>query len=237
MNTIEPVNLKQLQNTDYESLIRHRIRKILMICSNYDAFILEEDGQIESRIYEEYIDLNLSNPPKFVWVQSSEKAYDIILANNDIDMVICMYNAGDTGVFSLASRLKTDDRKIPFVLLTHFSKEIYRRLMHQDMSVIDFVFSWHGNADLIVAIVKLLEDMLNAENDILKVGVQAILLVEDSVRYYSTYLPELYRLILKQSSEFLKETLNEQQRKYRKRSRPKILLATNYDEAVHYYGK
>ena len=237
MNTIEPVNLKQLQNTDYESLIRHRIRKILMICSNYDAFILEEDGQIESRIYEEYIDLNLSNPPKFVWVQSSEKAYDIILANNDIDMVICMYNAGDTGVFSLASRLKTDDRKIPFVLLTHFSKEIYRRLMHQDMSVIDFVFSWHDNADLIVAIVKLLEDMLNAENDILKVGVQAILLVEDSVRYYSTYLPELYRLILKQSSEFLKETLNEQQRKYRKRSRPKILLATNYDEAVHYYGK
>lgn len=237
MNTVEPVNLKQLKNTDYESLIRYRIRKILMICSNYDAFILEEDGQIESRIYEEYIDLNLSNPPKFVWVQSSENAFDIIQKDNDIDMIICMYNAGDTGVFSLASRLKERESRIPFVLLTHFSKEIYRRLMHQDMSVVDFVFSWHGNADLIVAIVKLFEDMLNAENDILKVGVQAILLVEDSVRYYSTYLPELYRLILKQSSEFLKETLNEQQKKFRKRSRPKILLATNYDDAVMYYEK
>ena len=237
MNTIEPVNLKELQETNFQSLITHRIRRILMICSNYDAFILEEDGQIESRIYEEYIELNLSNPPKFIWAQSSEKAYDIIRSDNDIDMIICMYNAGDSGVFSLASRLKEQGCGIPFVLLTHFSKEIYRRLMHQDMSVIDFVFSWHGNADLIVAIVKLFEDMLNAENDIQKVGVQAILLVEDSVRYYSTYLPELYRLILKQSAEFLKETLNEQQRKYRKRSRPKILLATNYDDAVRYYEK
>ena len=181
MNTIEPVNLKELQETDYQSLITHRIRRILMICSNYDAFILEEDGQIESRIYEEYIELNLSNPPKFIWAQSSEKAYDIIQNDNDIDMIICMYNAGDSGVFSLASRLKGQGSRIPFVLLTHFSKEIYRRLMHQDMSVIDYVFSWHGNADLIVAIVKLLEDMLNAENDIRKVGVQAILLVEDSV--------------------------------------------------------
>ena len=237
MNTIEPVNLKELHERDYHSLISHRIRRILMICSNYDAFILEEDGQIESRIYEEYIELNLSNPPKFIWAQSSEKAYNIILNDNDIDMIICMYNAGDAGVFSLASKLKEEGRKIPFVLLTHFSKEIYRRLMHQDMSVIDSVFSWHGNADLIVAIVKLFEDKLNAENDILKVGVQAILLVEDSVRYYSTYLPELYRLILKQSAEFLKETLNEQQKKYRKRSRPKILLATNYEDAVRYYEK
>lgn len=237
MNTVEPVNLKELRNTDYESLIKYRIGKILMICSNYDAFILEEDGQIESRIYDEYIDLNLSNPPQFVWIQSSAKAYDTIKADKEIDMIICMYNAGDTGVFSLAARLKEEGIGIPFVLLTHFSKEIYRRVMLQDLSSVDFVFSWHGNADLIVAIVKLFEDMLNAENDILKVGVQSILLVEDSVRYYSTYLPELYRLILTQSSEFLKETLNEQQRKYRKRSRPKILLATNYEDAVNLYEK
>ena len=237
MNTVEPVSLKSLRNTDYESLIRHRVGKILMICSNYDAFILEEDGQIETRIYEEYIDLNLSNPPQFVWVDSSDKAYSIIKNDSELDMIICMYNAGDGGVFSLASRLKEENVRIPFVLLTHFSKEIYRRLMLQDMSAIDFIFSWHGNADLIVAIVKLFEDTRNAENDILKVGVQAILLVEDSVRYYSTYLPELYRLILRQSSEFLKETLNGRQRKFRKRSRPKILLATNYEDAVCLYEK
>ena len=237
MNTIEPVLLKELNDTDYLSLIKFRIRKILMICSHYDAFILEEDGQIESQIYKEYLDLNLSNPPKFVWVTDSEQARRVLEGNSDIDMVICMYNFADNEVLSLANSIKQGERIIPFVLLTHFSKEIYRRLQAQDTSAVDYVFSWHGNADLIVAIVKLFEDLKNAENDILKVGVQAILLVEDSVRYYSTYLPELYKLVLKQSSEFLKETLNEHQRKFRKRSRPKILLATNYDDAISMYTK
>jgi hypothetical protein len=99
------------------------------------------------------------------------------------------------------------------------------------------MFSWHGNADLIVAIIKLFEDLKNADDDILGVGVQAILLVEDSVRYYSTYLPELYKLILAQTREFMAETINEQQRKIRKRSRPKILLATNLDDAMTMYEK
>ncbi|MGM9786181.1 MAG: PEP/pyruvate-binding domain-containing protein [Candidatus Cryptobacteroides sp.] len=237
MNTIEPVLLKELNDTDYLSLIRFRIRKILMICSNYDAFILEEDGQIESQIYKEYIDLNLSNPPQFVWVTDSDQARRVLDGNSDIDMVICMYNFSDNEVLSLADSLKKGERKIPFVLLTHFSKEIYRRLQAQDTSSVEYVFSWHGNADLIVAIIKLFEDLKNADNDILEVGVQAILLVEDSVRYYSTYLPELYKLVLKQSAEFLKETLNEHQRKFRKRSRPKILLATNYDDAIQMYEK
>lgn len=237
MNTIEPVSLKELDETDYQSLMRFRIRKILMICSNYDAFILEEDGQIESQIYKEYIGLNLSTPPQFVWVTGSEQARAVLEGNSDIDMVICMYNFADNDVLSLADSLKRGERKIPFVLLTHFSKEIYRRLQAQDTSAVEYVFSWHGNADLIVAIIKLFEDLKNADNDILEVGVQAILLVEDSVRYYSTYLPELYKLVLKQSSEFLKETLNENQRKFRKRSRPKILLATNYDDAMQMYDK
>jgi len=137
----------------------------------------------------------------------------------------------------LASELKKEGRSLPFVLLTHFSKEVYRRLAALDTSAVDYMFSWHGNADLIVAIIKLFEDLKNAENDILRVGVQSILLVEDSVRYYSTYLPELYRMVLRQSAEFLKETLNEQQRKHMKRSRPKILLATNLDDAMYMYEK
>lgn len=237
MNTIEPVILKELKGTDYESLIKFRVRKILMICSHYDAFILEEDGQIESQIYREYIDLNLSSPPQFVWVTTSAQARDMIKAHSDIDMIICMFNMGDREVFALASELKAEGNRTPFVLLTHFSKGVYRRLEHQDTSGIDYMFSWFGNADLIVAIIKLFEDSMNADNDILGIGVQMILLVEDSVRYYSTYLPELYKLILKQSAEFLKETLNPGQRKFRKRSRPKILLATNLDEALDIYSK
>ena len=237
MNTIEPVLLKELKETDYESLISYRIRKILMICSNYDAFILEEDGQIESQIFREYIDLNLSNPPKFIWVQTAAEARELLNTVVGIDMVMCMYNVTDKEVFSFAAEIKNDRPNLPFVLLTHFSKEVYRRLALQDTSAIDYMFSWHGNADLIVAIVKLFEDLKNAEHDILGVGVQAILLVEDSVRYYSTYLPELYKLVLMQTNEFLTETINQQQRKIRKRSRPKILLATNYDDALMMYEK
>ena len=237
MNIIEPVMLKELRGTDYQSLIKFRIRKILMICSNYDAFILEEDGQIETQIYREYIDLNLSNPPQFVWVQTSAQAREVLNTVVGIDMVMCMYNVGDKEIFSLASELKQEGRSLPFVLLTHFSKEVYRRLALQDTSAIDYMFCWNGNADLIVAIIKLFEDLKNADDDILGVGAQAILLVEDSVRYYSTYLPELYKMIIKQSAEFMKETLNVQQRKFRKRSRPKILLATNLDDAMVMYSK
>jgi len=237
MNTVEPVILKELRGTDYKSLIKFRIRKILMICSNYDAFILEEDGQIEAQIYREYIDLNLSNPPQFVWVQTSAQAREVLNTVVGIDMVMCLYNVGDKDIFSLASELKQEGRSLPFVLLTHFSKEVYRRLAYQDTSAIDYMFSWHGNADLILAIIKLFEDLKNADNDILEVGVQAILLVEDSVRYYSTYLPELYKMLIKQSAEFMKETINVQQRKFRKRSRPKILLATNLDDAMAMYSR
>ena len=237
MNTVEPVNLKELEHTDYESLIKFRIRKILMICSHYDAFILEEDGQIDVQIYREYIELNLTNPPQFVWATTASEARNIIDRDPGIDMVICMYNVGDKDVFAFADYLKTLGHDVPFVLLTHFSKEIYRRLSFQDTSSVDMIFSWHGNTDLIVAIIKLFEDQKNAEVDILGIGVQAILLVEDSVRYYSTYLPELYRMVLLQSAEFLKETLNDQQKKARKRSRPKILLATNYEDADALYRK
>ncbi len=237
MNTLEPVLLKELNSTDYESLINYRIRKILMICSSYDAFILEEDGQIEAQIYQEYIELNLSNPPKFIWVHTAAEARELLNTVVGIDMVMCMYNVTDKDVFKLASEMKVERPTLPFVLLTHFSKEVYRRLALQDTSGIDHMFCWHGNADLIVAIVKLFEDLKNAEHDILGVGVQAILLVEDSVRYYSTYLPELYKLILAQTREFMAETINEQQRKIRKRSRPKILLATNLDDAMAMYEK
>lgn len=219
------------------SLIQFRINRILMICSNYDAFIMEEDGQIESQVYKEYIGLNMSDPPTFVWSVSAAKAREVLAQDPDIDLIICMYNEIDPDIFPLAAELKAKGKNIPFVLLMHYSKQIRKKITSQRDSAVDFIFSWHGNADLILAIIKLFEDRRNAENDILKGGVQAILLVEDSIRYYSTYLPELYKLILTQTNEFLKETLNEYQQKHLKRYRPKILLATCYDEAYKIYSK
>lgn len=222
---------------NYRNLMQWHIRKILMICSSYDAYTLEEDGRIEVQIYKEYVDLDLSNPPTFTWVTSSTEAMNLLQNNHDYDLVISMFNIGDLDVFNLSKQVKKKNPNIPFVLLTHFSKELHKKIETADISAIDYIFSWHGNADLILAIVKLFEDKMNAQNDILGSGVQSILLVEDSIRYYSTYLPAIYKLVLQQSAEFLKEALNEQQQKLRKRARPKILLATNYEEAVELYEK
>ena len=217
--------------------MRSRIRKILMICSNYDAFALEEDGRIENQVRSEYRELNLSNPPKFIWANSSQQAREIVSSETEVDMIICMFNEQDKGIFPFASELKEEGRGIPFVLLIHYSKAVRQRVLESPRPGVDFVFSWHGNADLILAIVKLLEDAANADNDVFEVGVKGILLVEDSIRYYSNYLPELYKIVLTQSREFLKESLNEDQKKYRKRSRPKIFLATCLEEGLAYFRK
>ena len=147
-----------------------------------------------------------------------------------------MYNAGGADVFSFAHKVKESAPGTPMVLLTSFSKEVSRQLRDKDRSCIDYVFNWNGSTDLIIAIIKLLEDSLNAPEDILHAGVQCILLVEDSVRYYSTYLPLLYKLVLQQNLDAIRDALNEDQQILRKRARPKILLATNYDDAVQLYN-
>lgn len=226
-----------LRGIDYHNLMSRRIRSILLICSSYDAYTLEEDGRLEVQINREYMELNLSNPPSFTRVSSATEAVEVLKQRNDFDLVISMFNVGDLDVFHFSKQLKALHADLPFVLLINYSKDIYRRIEHEDRSAIDYIFCWHGNADLILAIVKLIEDRMNADNDILGVGVQSILLVEDSIRYYSTYLPAIYRLVLQQSAEFLKEALNEQQQMLRKRGRPKILLATNYEEAVMLYER
>ena len=218
------------------SLMARRIRRILLVCNNYDNFSLEEDGRLDMRIAQEYSELNMSNPPVFERVSSTGEAIERLSAGENWDVVIAMYNAGGDNVFQFAHRVKETTPDTPVVLMTSFSKEVSRQLEDKDRSCIDFVFNWNGSTDLIIAIIKLLEDSLNAPEDILHAGVQCILLVEDSVRYYSTYLPLLYKLVLQQNSAAIRDALNEDQQILRKRARPKILLATNYDDAVGLYN-
>ncbi len=215
----------------------HRIHRILLVCCSYDGYILEEDGRIESQINREYNDLNLTSPPSFTRVSSTREALEMLRDDSTFDFVITMYNIGEPDVFTFAKQVKQINSQLPVTLLTSFSQDIYSRLNEHSDSAIDYTFCWLGNTDLIIAIIKLVEDMLNTEEDIEEGNVQAILLVEDSVRFYSAYLPELYRLILNQSSEFLRDALNEQQQILRKRARPKILLATNYNDAMAYYER
>ncbi|MBQ2069155.1 MAG: phosphoenolpyruvate synthase [Bacteroidales bacterium] len=217
-------------------LMARRIRRVLLVCNNYDNFFLEEDGRLDMRIAMEYSGLNLSNPPVFERVDSTAEALRRMREGDRWDLVMTMYGAGELDVFDFASALKEHNPETPVVLLTSFSKEVYRQLEDRDRSCIDYIFNWNGSTDLILAIIKLLEDALNAPYDILKGGVQCILLVEDSVRYYSTYLPLLYKLVLQQNIVAVKDALNEEQQISRKRSRPKILMATNYDDAVSLYN-
>ncbi len=222
---------------DYSRLMSKRIKRILLVCNNYDSYALEEDGHIEAQITQEYSDLNLSNPPSIVRVETTMDALALAMAGENFDLVITMYNVGELDVFEFSHRMKAESPDTPIVLLASFSREIYRLLDQKDTSCIDYVFCWNNSTDLIIAIIKLLEDKLNADFDCLVGGVRAILLVEDSIRYYSTYLPLLYTLVLQQNSESIKDALNEKQQVQRKRSRPKILMATCYDEAVELYEK
>ena len=222
---------------DYTSLMSHRIRRILLICNNYDSFSLEEDGRIETRIAQDYAELNLSNPPSIVRVESTLDALPLMEAGEKFDLILTMYNVGELDPFEFSHKAKALDAEVPIVLLCGFAKEIFRRIESSDLSCIDHVFCWNNSSDLIIAIIKLLEDSANAEHDILSYGVQAILLVEDSVRYYSTYLPALYNLLLHQNSSAVRDALNEQQQMVRKRSRPKILMAKNYDDAISLYER
>ncbi len=223
-------------DTAFHSLMRKRIYKVLLVASKYDSFILEGDGRIDEQIFNEYVSLNLRYPPQFVQVSSEEEAFKV-LRNEKIDLVITMVSMGKRETFDLARKIKDKYADIPLVVLTSFSREVTLTLASEDLSFIDYVFCWLGNADLLLAIIKLIEDQMNAEDDITKVGVQAILLVEDSIRFYSSYLPNIYKIIFKQSKSFMTEGLNDHQMMLRMRGRPKILLATNYEEAIGYYEK
>ncbi len=226
-----------MQIRENTALMTRRIRRILLVCNNYDRFSLEEDGRIEAQITREYSDLNLSNPPQIDRVETTLDALALTAAGQKFDLVITMYNVGEVDVFDFARRMKGYAPQTPVVLLTSFSRELYRQMESRDRSGIDYIFCWNNSTDLIIAIIKLLEDQLNAEHDILEAGVQAILLVEDSIRYYSTYLPLLYKVILQQNSESIRDALNETQQILRKRARPKILMATNYEDAVSLYSR
>ena len=223
--------------TQTTALMAKRIRRILLVCNNYDNFSLEEDGRLDMRIAQEYADLNLSGPPVFERVSSTREALEKSAAGERWDLVITLYNVGEVDVFSFAAQMKEVNPGMPVVLLTSFSKEVYRQLENRDTSCMDYIFNWNGSTDLIIAIIKLLEDSLNAPADILESGVQCILLVEDSVRYYSTYLPLLYKLVLQQNVAAIRDALNEEQQIFRKRARPKILMATNFEDAVLLYNR
>ncbi len=223
-------------DTSFDNLMKKRIYHVLLIASAYDAFMLEDDGRIDEQIFNEYVSLNLRFPPQFIIATSTKQAFDI-LRERSIDLIITMLNVEKTDSFEAAKTIKAKYPSKPIVVLTPFSREVSLKVNAEDLSVIDYIFCWLGNADILLAIIKLIEDKMNVEHDVEEVGVQVILLVEDSIRFYSSYLPSIYKIIFQQSRLFMTEGLNEHQKMNRMRGRPKILLATSFEEAVAFYRK
>lgn len=223
-----------LRDTPFADLMNKRIYNVLLIATKYDAFMLEDDGRVDEQIFNEYTALSLRYPPRFTQVTTCAEAL-AELSDRNFELIIVMPNLDSHDVFSDAKAIKQQYAHIPIVVLTPFSREVSRRVYGEDLSSIDYVFSWLGNAELLVAIIKLIEDKWNAPADSASVGVQIILLVEDSIRFYSSALPHLYRIVLEQSREFSKEALNDHLKTMRMRGRPKIMLARTYEEAQAIY--
>jgi len=234
----QKANMKRLvmKDTSFANLMQKRILNVLLIATRYDAFMLEDDGRIEEQIFNEYTSLSLRYPPRFTQVTTEKEALKA-MANNHFNMVICMPNMEHSDIFSTANHIKSAYPNVPIIVLTPFSKEVSRRIANENLTSIDYIFSWLGNSELLLAIIKLVEDRMNIDDDIAAVGVQTILLVEDSIRFYSSALPHLYKFVLEQSREFSKEALNAHQQTLRMRGRPKILLARSYEEADALYSK
>ena len=235
---LSKLKLNQLyfKDTQFVNLMTKRIFNVLLVANPYDAFMLEDDGRIDEKIFIEYMNLSLRYPPRFTQVSTEEDAWKQ-LGNTMFDLVICMPGSDNSDTFDIARQIKGKYPHIPLVVLTPFSHGIKERMEHEDLSIFEYVFCWLGNTDLLVSIIKLIEDKMNLEHDIKEVGVQMILLVEDSIRFYSSVLPNLYKFVLRQSQEFATEALNEHQRTLRMRGRPKIVLARSYEEAMDLYNK
>ena len=208
-------NLKDLvfRDTPFANLMNKRIYNVLLIATKYDSFMLEDDGRVDEQIFNEYTSLSLRYPPRFTQVTTEEEALNE-LKNRNFELIICMPNMDNRDIFAAASEIKVHYPNIPIVVLTPFSKEVSKRIANEDLSAIDYVFSWLGNSELLLAIIKLIEDKMNAPDDTASVGVQIILLVEDSIRFYSSALPHLYKFVLEQSQ-----------------------MARNYEEAVRIFDQ
>lgn len=221
----------------FQNLMRFRIRNVLLVSSLYDLYVFEEDGRLYELIRNEYQGLNLSHSPEITRVSGGSEAIALAREENRFDLIITTQHIEDMQATKLAELVRESDLNIPVVLLTYDNRELMELVSYCDTSVFDRIFIWTGDFRILIAIIKHLEDRLNVDHDTRIVGVQSIILIEDNVRFYSSFLPLLYTEILKQSQRLISEGINLSHKYLRMRARPKILLCSTYEEAWDYYEK
>ena len=223
------------KNINYQDLMLHRVHEILLISSPYDAYILEQDGKLTEQILTEYIGMNLSYAPR-VWNVSSGKQAFEMLSKRKFDLVIIMMRIADINSISLGSKIRSQFPKKPIILLAFDESEI-KRIPIEKLNIFDQVFIWFGDSNVFPALIKLIEDKKNISRDTRKADVRSILVVEDTPQHYSSLLPFLYREIIYHTKELINQSLNDTQKLLHMRARPKIILCTNYEEAIKFIKK
>lgn len=222
---------------DFQNLMRLRIRDILLVSSLYDLYLFEEDGRLYELIRNEYQDLSLSQSPELTRVSSGKEALQLASQERRFDLIITTLHIEDMNPIYFAKLVKESSLDIPVVLLAHDNKELKYLLINKDIDVFDQIFIWQGDFRIMIGIVKYLEDKLNLDHDCRSVGVQIIIIIEDDIKQYSSFLPFIYNEIHNQSQKLISEGINLTHKFLRMRARPKIILCTNYEEAWEYYKK
>ena len=215
--------------------MRRRIRDVLLVSSLYDLYLFEEDGRLYELIRNEYQGLHLSHSPELTRVSSGKEAMALAEEESRFDLIITTLHIEDMTALHLAQLVRQSNLNIPVILLAYDNRELKDLLMYHDTSVFDGIFIWQGDFRLLIGIIKHLEDKMNVEHDTRIVGVQSIILIEDNVRYYSSFLPIIYTEVLNQSQRLIQEGINLTHRYLRMRARPKILLCKTYEEAMGYF--
>jgi CheY-like chemotaxis protein len=219
----------------FQKLMRYKIRDILLVSSLYDEYLFEEDGRLYELIRQDFQALNLSQTPDITHVTSGSEAIHLALNEQQFDLIIATLHIEDMHVIKFAKMVREAGIKVPIILLAYDNRERKELVTNYDTSIFERIFIWQGDYHLLLGIIKYVEDRMNVENDTKAVGVQSIILVEDNVAFYSTYLPIVYTEILNQSKRLLSEGVNLTHKFLRMRARPKILLCTTYEEAWFYY--
>jgi len=219
----------------FQDLMKYRVRDILLVSSQYDSFILSEDGSFYESLLDEYIGLGLTHIPGLTRVSSGKEAVRLAMEPNRFDLIMCSLRVADMHAVDLARQIKQVGVDTPIVLLTYDSRELSQLTRSGGIDIFDKVFVWQGDFRIFLAIIKFIEDRMNIEHDTNLVGVQSIIVVEDSVKFYSSYLPLIYTAVLEHTADLLSEGINPSHKLLRMRARPKIILCSNYEEAWQYF--
>jgi len=221
----------------FQKLMRYKIQEILLVSSIYDYYLFEEDGRLYELIRSEYQNLNLSQAPEITHVTTGEEAMELLKGDHEFDLIITTLHIEDMHVVKFANQVKDAGVELPIILLAYDNKERKELTTHYDTTIFERIFIWSGDFHLLIGIIKYLEDKLNVVDDTQNIGVQVIILVEDNVKFYSSYLPLIYTEVFNQSQRLILEGINITHKFLRMRARPKIILCTTYEEAWHNFEK